>query len=349
MSVLASDFGKTKDGAKISLYTITNKNGMRAQVTDFGAILVSLEVPDAAGCMDDVVLGYDNSERYFKNPSFFGATVGPNANRVGGAQFTIDGITYKLDKNDGNNNLHSHIRNGYHMKMWEAQTGENFVCFTLADEDGSMGFPGNKECHVTYTLTDTNNIEIHYHAESDKKTLVNMTNHTYFNLEGHAGGSIEEHSLWLKASHYTPVVRGAIPTGEIAPVKGTPMDFTDYATVGSRINDNFEQLQLTGGYDHNWVIDDYDGSVKLFACVKAPNSGRVMKAYTNLPGVQFYAGNFITPEEGKNGVFYKQRNGLCLETQFYPDTANKPQFPSAVFGPDRIYDYTTIYEFTLEK
>ncbi|HKM34641.1 MAG TPA: aldose epimerase family protein [Lachnospiraceae bacterium] len=348
MSVIENEFGKTKDGAKISLYTITNKNGMRAQVTDFGAILVSLEVPDATGKVDDVVLGYASPEGYFVSPSFFGATVGPNANRVGGAQFTIDDNIYQLDKNDGNNNLHSHIQNGYHKRMWTAQTGENFVCFSLVDEDGSMGFPGNKECILTYTLTDTNRIEIHYHIESDKKTLVNMTNHTYFNLEGHDGGSIEEHSLWLKASHYTPVVMGAIPTGEIVPVKGTPMDFTDFEKVGSRINDNFEQLKLTGGYDHNWVIDDYDGSIKLFACVKAPKSGRVMKAYTNLPGVQFYAGNFITPEEGKKGVFYKQRNGLCLETQFYPDTANKPQFPSAVFGSDRIYDYTTIYEFASE-
>lgn len=349
MSVLVSDFGKTKDGLKISLYTMTNKNGMSAQVTDYGAILVSLEVPDATGITDDVVLGYDTPEGYFTNPSFFGATIGPNANRIGGAQFTLEGVTYKLDKNDGDNNLHSHIQNGYPKKMWKAQTGENFVCFSLLDEDGSMGFPGNKLCQVTYTLTDNNRIELHYRVETDRNTLVNMTNHTYFNLEGHGEGSIEDHSLWLKASHYTPVVKGAIPTGEIAPVKGTPMDFTDFVKVGSRIQDDFEQLILTGGYDHNWVIDDYDGSIKLFACVKAPKSGRVMKAYTDLPGVQFYAGNFITPQAGKKGAHYQKRSGLCLETQFYPDTINKPEFPSAVFGPDRIYDYTTIYEFSVEK
>lgn len=349
MSVSVSEFGKMQDGVKINLYTIINKNGLQAQVTDYGAILVSLLVPDASGKMDDVVLGYEGADGYFKNPSFFGATIGPNANRIGGAQFTIDGTTYKLDQNDGTNNLHSHIQKGYHKRFWDTKIGEDSVCFTLKDEDGSMGFPGNKVCNVTYTLNDEDRLEIHYHVESDQQTLINMTNHTYFNLDGHASGSIEEHSLWLKASHYTPVVSGSIPTGEIAPVKGTPMDFTSFEKVGSRIREDFEQLKLTGGYDHNWVIDDYDGNMGLFACVKAPKSGRVMKAYTDLPGVQFYAGNFITPEEGKNHSFYRQRNGLCLETQFYPDTANKPQFPSAVFGPDRVYDYTTIYEFSVEK
>ncbi len=349
MSVLKSEFGKTKTGEQISLYTITNKNGMKAGVTDFGAILVSLVTPDKEGKMDDVVLGFDNADSYFENPSFFGATIGPNANRIGGAEFAIDGITYKLDKNDGENNLHSHIKDGYHKRMWEAQAEENAVCFTLEDKDGSMGFPGNKVCKVTYTLTDNNGLEIHYHAESDKKTVINMTNHTYFNLEGHGGGSIEDHSLWLKASHYTPVVQGAIPTGEIASVKDTPMDFTESTKVGSRIHEAFEQLGLTGGYDHNWVLDDYDGSLKQFACVKAPKSGRIMKVFTDLPGVQFYAGNFIAPQKGKNDVAYGKRNGLCLETQFYPDTANKPQFPSAVFSPDRVYDYTTVYEFDIEK
>lgn len=349
MSVSQKEFGVSPEGEKIILYSISNERGMCVQVMNYGAILVKLTAPDKRGRLEDVVLGYDNPAPYFCNPSFFGATVGPNANRIGGAKFQIDGQAYRLDVNDGVNNLHSHIEKGYHKRMWHAQTGENSVCFSLADEDGFLGFPGNKKCSVTYTLTENGRLELHYHGESDKKTILNMTNHTYFNLEGQGKGNIEDHTLWLNASCYTPVVPGAIPTGEIVPVAGTPMDFTVPRKVGSRIREEFEQLKLTGGYDHNWVIDGYDGSVRLFAEVKAPKSGRVLRAYTNLPGVQFYAGNFIKQETGKEGAEYGARSGLCLETQFYPDTANKPEFPSAVFGPDRIYDYTTVYEFAAEK
>lgn len=348
MGVTKEIFGKCPTGEEICLYTITNANGLCAKVTNYGAILVGLNTPDASGKMDDIVLGFDNVEAYLANPSFFGATVGPNANRIGGAKFTIDGQTYQLDVNDNANNLHSHFDKGQHKQVWQATAYDNSVCFTIDAADGSLGFPGNRTFAVTYTLTDNNRLELHYHVESDAKSVINLTNHTYFNLEGHTSGSIEDHTLWLKASHYTPVVAGAIPTGEIAPVVGTPMDFTTPEVIGKRINDDFEQLHLTSGYDHNWVIDDVDGSVQLFATVKAPKSGRVMKAYTNLPGVQFYAGNCIDPQAGKAGAAYDKRHGLCLETQFYPDTANKPEFPSAVFGPDRIYDYTTVYEFCVE-
>lgn len=348
MSISKKVFGTCPTGEEIYLYTITNGKGMSVQVMNYGAILVSVKTPDATGNIEDVVLGFDTLTAYFGNTSFFGATVGPNANRIGKAQFQIDGQTYKLDVNDGKNNLHSHIELGFHKRVWHAAEYDNSVCFTLEEKDGNLGFPGNRKCSVTYTLTDDNRLELHYHVESDKKTILNMTNHTYFNLEGQGKGKIEDHILWLKASHYTPVVAGAIPTGEIAAVTGTPMDFTTPKVVGERINEEFEQLKLTGGYDHNWVIDDFDGSVQLFATVKAPKSGRVLKAYTNLPGVQFYAGNFIDPQTGKNGTAYDKRSGLCLETQFYPDTANQPDFPSAVFGPERIYDYTTIYEFGAE-
>lgn len=349
MAVSKRKFGMTKNGETMELYTIANGKGMRAEVMNYGAILVKLEVPDRDGKLEDVVLGFDEADQYFGNYSFFGATVGSNANRTGNAQFSIDGKKYELDVNDGVNNLHSHIEKGYHKRIWAAQTGDNFVKFSLNGEAGDLGFPGNKSVSVTYLLTDEGRLELHYHAESDEKTVINMTNHTYFNLEGAGNGDIEEHTLWLKASHYTPVASGAIPTGEIAPVAGTPMDFTTPQKVGSRIRDEFEQLKLTGGYDHNWVIDDFDGSLKLFAEVRAPKSGRVLRAYTNLPGVQFYAGNFIDKQAGKNGVEYGPRSGLCLETQFYPDSANKPQFPSAIFGPDRIYDYTTVYEFLTDK
>ena len=345
MSVSKKIFGTCPRGGEINLYTITNTNGLSVQVMNYGAILVNVTAPDASGQAEDIVLGFDSLEEYFSNPSFFGATVGPNANRTGGAQFELEGSIYKLDVNDGENNLHSHIGLGFHKSVWQAEQGVNSVRFYLEEEDGKLGFPGNRKCSVRYTLTDDNRLELHYHGESDKKTILNMTNHTYFNLKGHGKGNIEDHILWLKASSYTPVAAGAIPTGEIGAVAGTPMDFTKPEVVGKRINDDFEQLKLVGGYDHNWVIDDFDGSVQLFAKVSHKESGRTLKAYTNLPGVQFYAGNFIDAQAGKNGASYDKRSGLCLETQFFPDTANKPEFPSAAFGPDRIYDYTTVYEF----
>lgn len=348
MAVSKELFGICKTGEEIYLYTLSNAGGMSVQVINYGAILVSVKTPDKTGKMEDVVLGYDKLEDYYANPSFLGATIGPSANRIDGARFTIDGQTYELDVNDGANNLHTHMELAFHKRVWHAVEGENSVCFSLTEKDGNLGLPGNRKCSVSYTLTEDNRLELHYHGESDKKTVLNMTNHTYFNLEGQGNGKIEDHVLWIKASRYTPVGKTPIPTGELAPVAGTPMDFTKPARVGERITDDFAQLAVTGGYDHNWVIDDFDGSVQLFAKVKAPISGRIVKAYTNLPGVQFYAGNFIDTQTGKEGKIYGKRSGLCLETQFYPDTPNKPEFPSAFFGPDRIYDYTTVYEFGVE-
>lgn len=345
MSIVKREFGITPDGEKITLYAISNSKGMCAEVINYGAILVALKVPDKNGKIEDVVLGYEKLEGYYENPSFFGATVGPNANRIGNAAFELDGVKYVLDKNDGENNLHSHIEKGYHKVVWNAQEGDNSVTFTFEDVDGNLGFPGNRKFSVTYTLDEENKLTLHYHGISDKNTIINFTNHTYFNLTGHNSGRIEDHVLCLKASNYTPAVPGSIPTGEIAPVEGTPMDFTKPCRIGDRIDADFDQLTMAGGYDHNWVIDGWDGKVQLFAELSAPGTDRVMKAYTDLPGVQFYAGNFVQPADGKEGAAYGPRTGLCLETQFYPDTANKVNFPSAVFGPDREYDYTTIYEF----
>lgn len=345
VSVKKEEFGTTPQGEKIYAYTLSNKNGMSVTVLNFGANVNSICVPDKNGKVEDVVLGFDKLENYYANYSFFGAAVGPIANRTGGAKFTLNGTEYHLDVNDGVNNLHTHLDKAFHKRVWDAQAGEDFVKFTLKEADGSLGLPGNRTVSLIYTLTEDNRIEMHYHMESDRDTVFNMTNHSYFNLKGQGNGKIEDHVLWLKASHFTPVVKGSIPTGEIAPVAGTPMDFTTAHRVGERIADDYEQTNLAGGYDHNWVIDDFDGSLKHFATVEEPESGRIMKAYTNLPGVQFYAGNFIGEEEGKGGALYGKRSGLCLETQFYPDTANKAQFPSATFGPDRIYDYSTVYEF----
>ena len=254
------------------------------------------------------MLGFDKLENYYANYSFFGAAIGPIANRTGGAKFTLNGTEYHLDVNDGVNNLHSHLDKAFHKRVWDAQVGEDFVKFTLKEADGSLGLPGNRKVSLVYTLTDDNRIEMHYHMESDRDAVFNMTNHSYFNLKGQGNGKIEDHVLWLKASHFTPVVKGSIPTGEIAPVAGTPMDFTTAHRVGEHIADDYEQTNLAGGYDHNWVIDDFDGSLKHFATVEEPESGRIMKAYTNLPGVQFYAGNFIGEDEykdlDKDGVIY---------------------------------------------
>lgn len=345
MAVEKKMFGKALNGQEICKYTISNTNGMTVDVTDIGASLVSICVPDQNGKVEDVILGFDKGEDYYNNDSFFGVIVGPIANRTAGATITIEGTDYQLDVNDGPNNLHSHKENGYHKQIWSATILENGVEFQLKDKDGNLGVPGNKCVTVTYTLDDENALKLHYHATTDKTTVFNPTNHVYFNLEGHDTGSIEGHELWLGASSYTPVVAGSIPTGEIASVKGTPMDFTESKVIGDRIDADFEQLTLCGGYDHNWALDGEKDALKHFATVKAPKSGRVLKAYTTLPGVQFYAGNFIDPQNGKNGANYNKRHGLCLETQYYPDTNHHDNFPSYLLKGGQEYDSVTVYKF----
>lgn len=345
MAVSREVFGTAKCGTQIYRYFISNSRGLKAGVINYGAILVNLFVPDKTGKAEDVVLGYDTLEPYFENGSFFGAVIGPSANRIGGACFVLEGKKYRLDVNDGVNNLHSHADLGYHKRIWDVQEGEDSVTFSLEDRDGSMGFPGNKKVSVTYTVTEENELKLHYQVESDRNTIINMTNHTYFNLAGHGSGSIVDHKLQLLASAYTPTAEGSIPTGEIAPVEGTPFDFRAAKRIGDEIDADNEQIRIGQGYDHNWAIDGEIGTLREFATVSEESSGRIMKAYTDLPGVQFYAGNCITPTVGKEGVRYDKRHGLCLETQYYPDTANKPEFPSAVFGPERRYDTVTVYKF----
>lgn len=345
MSVIQQDFGMTKDGHKASLYVLENACGMRAAVSDFGALLVKLEVPDGTGKLRDVVLGYDSVQEYEMSTSFFGATVGPVANRTGNAAFTLHGKTYSLAVNDGKNNLHSDLGHGFHKRMWTAQPGENCVTFVLDSPDGDMGFPGNKHCAVTYVLTPENGLEIDYRVSSDADCPINMTNHSYFNLMGQGQGTIESHKLQLDADYFTRADRESIPTGEILPVAGTPMDFTTMRVVGERIDTDYDQLNFAGGYDHNWVLNNYGIGVHKVATLEAPDGGLTMEVFTDLPGVQFYAGNAITPHTGKNGALYQKRFGLCLETQFYPDSVNKPSFPSCIFGPDRPYETTTIFQF----
>lgn len=338
-------FGTARTGEEVFLYTLTNKNGVEAKITNFGANLVSLKVPDKNGRAEDIVLGYDNLENYYRNGSFFGATIGPSANRIAGASFTIDGETYHIAVNDGENNLHSDMEKGYHKQVWKAEEGENSLTLTIEGKDGELGFPGNKKLTMVYSLSDDNELTLHYRASADRNTIINPTNHTYFNLAGHKAGKIEDHLLRLNAGCFTPVVPGAIPTGEIKSVTGTPMDFTTAKPIGQDINADYEQLKLTLGYDHNFVIDGADGTLREIAEAEDPKSGRKMKVFTNLPGVQFYAGNCIAEEPGKEGAAYGPRMGFCLETQYFPDNIHHPEFQQALFGPGKDYESVTVYQF----
>ncbi len=343
MSVKITQFGKTVFGKDFKLYTMKNKNGMEAAVTNIGACLVNLVVPDDKGELKDVVLGFDTGEEYLINGSFFGATIGRCANRTKGASFSIDGTKYHLEVNDNDNNLHSSIGKGLHKVLWDAQTSDDSVKFSYHSPDMENGFPGNFDISVSYTLTDDNELKISYDGVSDKKTLINMTNHAYFNLCGHDSGSIEDTLITINASHYTPVGKGAIPTGEIASVKGTVMDFTTEKAIKQDINANFEQLKLVKGYDHNYVVDDHDGTMKLLATAKA--GGRTLQVISDLPGIQFYAGNMIATQQGKQGTIYGERTGFCLETQYFPNCANELAFENPIFDKGQKYETTTIYKF----
>ena len=347
--ITEKNFGKTLDMKEVILYSLKNENGMQADVMNYGAILVNLFVPNKAGEVADVVLGYDRVKDYFVNGSYFGATVGPVANRTAKGCFEIDGTIYNLVVNDNDNNLHTDAKAGFHKVVWNAEKNEaeNEVVFTYRAKDGELGFSGNREFKVTYKLTSDNALEIHYYAATDKKTLVNPTNHSYFNLKGHdCEKTIEDAKLWMKASHYTKVRKGAIPTGEIAPVAGTPFDFTQMKTISQDIGAEDAQLVLVDGYDHNFVIDDYEeGKIQKIAEVVDEEAGRTMEVYSDLPGVQLYAGNNIAPEFGKEGAFYRMRSGLCLETQFFPNSANQEGFIKPVVGSEKPFTSTTIYKF----
>ena len=338
-------FGKTKEGKEVFLFSLENKNGVKVEVTNFGANLVNVFVPGKDGKVEDVVLGFDDVTGYEVNPSFFGSVIAPSANRIGGASFELNGETYLLKKNNGENNLHSDEELGAHKRVWDITENEDSVTFTLKNADGELGFPGNKEFKVTYSLDDENGLKIAYEASSDKDTIINPTNHSYFNLKGHKEGTIEDHKITLLASNYTPADEASIPYGDIVSVEGTPMDLREELVIGEKIDSDFDQLNFAVGYDHNWVTDNCNGEVRKIATVKAPGDVRVMEVYTDLPGVQFYAGNFIDPQTGKDGASYAKRSGLCLETQCYPDSIHKPNFPSVVYGPTKAYKSTTIYKF----
>lgn len=347
MSIEKKEFGVTKDGRQAYLYTISADNGMEAAVTDFGAILVKLIVPDAGGEKKDLVLGYDHLADYEENSCFFGATIGRNANRIGGAAFQIDGTTFRLAANENGNNLHTDFSHGFHKVLWNAEIleKEQAVKFSYVSPDGENGFPGTLQISVTYTLLPDLGIQITYDGVSDRKTLINPTNHSYFNLGGHDAGSIEEEKITIFADGFTEIRPGAIPTGKILPVEGTPMDLRRAKRIGDEIDADYEQLTLVQGYDHNWALSTACGKVEKIAEVVDEKAGRAMEVYTDLPGVQFYAGNCITPQTGKGGAHYDRRCALCLETQYFPNSINIPEFIQPVFEAGQAYHTTTIYKF----
>lgn len=348
-TIQKSDFGKTPDGTAVALYTLTNSKGMEARIITYGGAIVSLKTPDRKGVMGDVVLGYDNLAGYTGGKSFFGALVGRYANRIGHGQFVIDGKTYSVPKNDGENALHGGLR-GFDKRVWTAREAPGGALeLTYVSKDGEEGYPGTLTATVTYTLTDDNRFRIHYAAVTDKPTVLNLTNHSYFNLKG--DGDILGHLVTLNADRYTPVDPGLIPTGELRPVEGTAFDFRHPRTPGERIGQPDEQLKLGKGYDHNWILNRTGvaaSALSLAARVEESGvTGRVMEIYTDQPGIQFYTGNFLDgTEKGKGGKVYNLRSAFCFETQHYPDSPNKPSFPSTVLRPGQKYDTTTEFRFS---
>ncbi len=343
MSVQKEYFGKLQDGREVSLYTIRT-NRLTAKVSDLGALLVSLTTPDRDGVMKDIVLGYDDVPHYMDNPPCFGAVVGPNANRIAGASFVIDGEEYHLPVNERGNNLHSDKL--FYKRFFNTELGENSVTFTLGLPDGDAGFPGNRIFTITYTLTEEE-LRIEYRGKSDKNTVINLTNHSYFNLAGEDSGDIADQILQMNCSYTTTVREDLIPTGELASVKGTPFDFTSPKPIGRDIDADDAQMRFGGGYDHNFVIDGYtgDGSLRKAAEVCDPGSGRVMEVLTDLPGIQFYTANGMVVEGGKGGKTYGSRSAYALETQFFPDNVHHANFPQAIYGPGKEYESVTVFRF----
>ncbi len=349
--IAVQNFGKTSAGETVELYTLTNAQGMEARISTYGGILISLKAPDRGGALADVVLGHDDLESYITNNSpFLGALVGRYGNRIGKAQFALQGTTYKLAANDGPNHLHGGTR-GFDKVVWKAEKVDAADGVGLAlryvSADGEVGNPGTLAAKVTYTLTDGNALRIDYEASTDKPTVVNLTNHAYFNLKDAGASTILGHELTLNADLFTPVDKTLIPTGELRPVEGTPFDFRQPLAIGARISQADEQLQFGGGYDHNFVLNRQGDGLSLAARVHEPSTGRVMEVFTTEPGVQFYAGNFLDGSiTGRGGIAYQKRSGFCLETQHYPDSPNKPDFPSTALEPGQNYRSSTEFRFS---
>ena len=349
LSVTRAPFGALADGTAVELFTLTNANGIEIRAMTYGGIIVSLKTKDRAGKLDDIVLGYDDLGGYVKQNPFFGTIVGRYGNRIAKGQFTIDGKTFTLAKNNGPNHLHGGIR-GFDKVVWKAEPVQKAdavgIVFSHTSPDGDEGYPGTLRATVTYTLTNNDELRVEYRATTDKPTHVNLTQHSYFNLAGDGKRDILGHELTIAADRYTPVDTTLIPTGELAPVEGTPFDFRKPMAIGARIGADHEQIRNGKGYDHNFVLNRSDSELTRVIHVHEPTSGRTLHVSTTEPGVQFYTGNFLDGTiKGKAGHVYKQRYGFCLETQHFPDSPNKPQFPTTLLRPGQEYRTTTVFTF----
>jgi aldose 1-epimerase len=351
MNIKQEPFGKTADGTIVNLYTLTNQSGVEARIMTWGGIVVSFKVPDRNGRLGDVALGYDNFEDYLiDNSPYFGALIGRYGNRIARGRFTLNGVEYRLAANNGENHLHGG-RRGFDKVLWQARivkrAGGHALKLTYLSRDGEEGYPGNLSVTVIYALTNENELKIEYSATTDKATVLNLTNHSYFNLAGAGAGDILGHEVMINADRFTPVDEGLIPTGELASVEGTPMDFRTPVILGSSIEQKYEQLVFGLGYDHNWVLNKNRRALTPAARVHEQTSGRVMEVYTTQPGMQFYTGNFLDGTiKGKGGKVYFKRNGFCMETQHFPDSPNHPNFPRTVLRPGQRYRQTTVFKFS---
>ena len=350
--VTRAAYGRMPDGKPVDVYTLTNASGMEVRAITYGAFIVSLRTPDRTGKADDVVLGFDSLEGYLKSGSHMGSVVGRYGNRIANAKFTLDGKTYTLAANDGVNHLHGGVT-GFDQYVWtgeEVRQGEDVgVRFTLVSPDGDEGYPGRLTTSVTYTLTPRSELVVEYTATTDKPTLVNLTQHSYFNLAGQANGDVLGHELTIHADLYTPAGPGLIPTGALAPLEGTPLDFRTATRIGARIDQDHEQLKLGRGYDHNYVVLHTSPGLVPAARVFDPKSGRTMEVLTTEPGIQLYTGNWLGDEKGKGGRVYPRRSGFCLETQHYPDSPNRPEFPTTVVRPGETYRSKTVFVFGVAR
>lgn len=339
-----TEFGKTADGRETKLYTLENQNGVQLSVTDFGATLVRLFVPDKEGVFKDVVLGYDSAADYEAGTDLIGAVIGRNANRIKGASFELNGVCYRLTDNDNGNNLHSGT-DYYHLRVWEVKrmTGDS-ITFSLTSPHMDQGYPGNVEVEVTYTLKEENAVKIAYYAVPDQDTVINLTNHSFFNLNGHDSGSILEQEVWVDADAFTRSDSDAIPTGEIVPVDSTPMDFRQRKPLGQDIEADYEAIVFGNGYDHNYVLHN-NGRFQRVAKMVSPESGIKMEVYTDMPGMQLYTGNFITEVKGKEGAVYHTRQGCCFESQFFPDAVHHENFEGPICKKGEQFKTQTMYRF----
>ena len=353
MTITKKNFGKMKDGREVHIYKLVNQNGVEVEIINYGAIVVSTSVPDKNGEFKDVALGFDDLDSYLNRNMFFGAVVGRHANRIENGVFELNGVRYQLAKNDGPNHLHGGLV-GFDKVLWDGEIikkdGRETLQLSYLSKDGEENYPGNLDVKVLYSLSEDNELIIEYHAVSDKDTVVNLSNHSYFNLLGHDAGDISTHELKIYADKFTEIDENCLPTGEILDVKGTPFDFTELTPIGPGLDSKHPQIINGGGYDHSWVLNAQDGKLAKAAELYEPSSGRFMEVYTTKPGIQFYSGNFLDGLKNcKDGATYGKRSGLCLETQFFPNALKHKHFPSPILRAGDEYNHTTIYKFSVKK